>query len=100
MTTKANGDARPVLVTTAHRGVFFGYVEDVSAFPATVTLKRMRNCINWRGLKGFLALTTEGPTSACRIGPAAARGSLANCTGMWDVEPAAVEAWERAPWSK
>lgn len=89
-----------VLVTTAHRGVFFGYVKDAKKFPAQVTLTKMRNCIQWRGLKGFLELTTTGPTAACRIGPAAGEGVLANCTGMWNVEPAAMKAWEEAPWNK
>jgi len=88
-----------VLVTTEHRGVFFGYVEDESKFPTTIALTKMRNCIQWRGLKGFLELTTTGPTKSCRIGPAAGRGTLAKCTGIWDVEPTAVEAWENAPWA-
>lgn len=91
---------RAVLVTTSHRGVFFGYIADEKKFPEQITLKNMRNCIQWRGLKGFLELTTTGPTGACRIGPAAERGTLANCTGMWDVQPAAVKAWEEAPWNK
>ena len=95
---KTNGDARAVLVTTEHRGVFFGYVEDASKFPSEVTLTKMRCCIQWRNMKGFLELTTTGPTKDCRIGPAANRGTLAKLTGMWDVEPAAVEAWEKAPW--
>lgn len=89
---------KAVLITTKHRGVFFGYVQDEKKFPAQITLVKMRNCIQWRGLKGFLDLTTTGPTAACRIGPAAALGTLANCTGMWAVEPKAVEAWENAPW--
>lgn len=92
--------SRPVLVTTEHRGVFFGYAEDIGDAPTSITLTRMRNCIQWRGLKGFLALTTEGPSSACRVGPPAASGQLFKLTGIWDVEPKAVEAWEAAPWSR
>ena len=91
---------RPILVTTEHRGVFFGYADDISTAPASIELSKMRNCIQWRGLKGFLELTTEGPSSACRIGPAAAKGTLFKITGVWDVEPKAVEAWEKAPWNK
>lgn len=97
--TKKNG-SRAVLVTTEHRGVFFGYVEDDKSFPTTITLTKMRNCIQWRGLKGFLELTTTGPIAACRVGPAAERGTLAKCTGIWDVEPKAVDAWESAPWAR
>lgn len=97
--TKASS-SRAVLVTTEHRGVFFGYVEDESKFPNEITLTKMRNCIQWRGLKGFLELTTTGPTSACRVGPAAERGTLAKCTGRWDIEPKAVDAWETQPWAR
>lgn len=93
-------EGRAVLVTTEHRGVFFGYIEDDGKFPETITLTKMRNCIQWRGLKGFLELTTTGPTNACRVGPPALRGTLAKCTGLWDVEPKAVEAWEGAPWAR
>lgn len=94
---KANG-SRAVLITTEHRGVFFGYVDDESKFPSEITLTKMRNCIQWSGMKGFLELTTAGPNKQCRVGPAAARGTLAKCTGRWDVEPEAVKAWEAAPW--
>lgn len=98
---KLNGTAgRPVLVTTEHRGVFFGYVDDENNFPEQITLTKMRNCIQWRGLKGFLELTTTGPTGECRIGPAASRGTLAKCTGRWDIGPDAAKAWESAPWSR
>lgn len=90
----------PVLVTTKHRGVFFGYAERKDTAPVSIELKRMRNCIAWRGLKGFLELTTDGPGSACRVGPPAVSGTLFDITGIWDVEPKAVEAWEAAPWSK
>ncbi len=96
MTKKANG-SRPVLVTTEHRGVFFGYVEDDSKFPAEITLKRMRCCVQWRSMHGFLALASDGPNKDCKIGPYA-NGTLAKITGYWDVEPKAVEAWEAAPW--
>ena len=39
-----NGE-RPVLVTTAHRGVFFGYAKDVSG--ETITLRAARLCVYW-----------------------------------------------------
>lgn len=99
MTKKTNG-ANPVLVTTEHRGVFFGYAEDTGSAPVSIKLKNMRNCIQWRGLKGFLELTSTGPTDQCRVGPAAAEGTLFKVTGVWAVEPKAVEAWESAPWAR
>src|SRR5262245_32596857 len=105
-TSTADDLGQPVLVTTEHRGVFFGYVsaDALAAWSAgkspTIEIKRMRNCIQWRGLHGFLALTTEGPSSACRVGPAAASGILAKITGIWNVEPKATDAWEAAPWAR
>lgn len=100
MATQTKSKATPVLVTTEHRGVFFGYADDQSTAPEKIALTKMRNCINWRGLKGFLDLTTTGPTSACRVGPAAAEGTLYKITGVWKVEPEAVKAWEAAPWAR
>lgn len=88
---------RPVLVTTAHRGVFFGYASNTSG--ETIKLRGMRNCIQWRGLKGFLALANEGPSKDCRIGPTA-DGELRNITGVWECTAQAAAAWEGAPWRK
>lgn len=91
-----NGE-RAVLVTTSHRGVFFGYAEATDS--DIIKLRAMRNCINWRGLKGFLALASEGPNSQCRIGPQA-DGEIRNITGIWECTSEAVKNWEAAPWSK
>jgi hypothetical protein len=88
---------RPVLVTTAHRGVFFGWATKTDG--DTITLRAMRNCIQWRGLKGFLALASEGPGKECRIGPEA-DGELRNVTGVWECSPEAVKAWSAAPWAR
>ena len=85
-----------VLVTTEHRGVFFGYATDVDG--PTITLKNARNCIYWStSVKGFLGLAATGPDSQCRIGPRADI-TLRAITAVAEVTPAAVEAWEKAPW--
>jgi len=96
--TKANGDARAVLVTTQHRGVFFGYEE--SRDGTTIVLRRARNCIRWSGTRGFLGLAHDGPNDNCRIGPAADRLELLNVTSIAEVTPAAVDKWEGAPWAR
>ncbi len=89
---------RPVIVTTAHRGVFFGYAEDTAG--ETIKLKRMRNCIFWSAdCKGFIGLAKTGPTRNCRIGPEA-DAEVRNVTAVLEVTPAAVEAWEAAPWAQ
>ena len=94
---KANGKERAVLVTTSHRGVFFGYADATDG--ETIKLRAARNCIQWRGIKGFLALASDGPSKECRIGPAADI-ELRNITCVAECTAAAVDAWEKAPWSR
>jgi len=88
---------RPVIVTTAHRGVFFGYAEATEG--ETIKLDRARLCIYWsKDCKGFMGLAANGPTANCRIGPAADI-TLRNITAVLEVtNPEAVKAWERQPW--
>lgn len=89
---------RPVLVTTAHRGVFFGYASGSTA-GKTIKLKRARCCIYWpRENKGFLGLATTGPLKGARIGPPADI-ELRDITCVAECTPAAVATWEAAPWS-
>jgi hypothetical protein len=87
----------PVIVTTAHRGVFFGYATDTDG--ETIALKRARLCVYWsKDIKGFMGLASSGPTSSCRIGPPADI-KLRNITAVLDVTADAVKAWEKAPWT-
>jgi hypothetical protein len=87
---------RPVLVTTEHRGVFFGYTTDGSG--SSVQLRRARLCIYWSAdLRGFMGLATQGPNANCRIGPPADI-LLHGVTSVTDVSEAAVKAWESNPW--
>lgn len=88
---------RPVLVTTAHRGVFFGYATEIDG--PTIFLKDGRNCTYWsQAMKGFLGLASQGPDSDCRIGPKADI-TLRDITSVSSVTPEAVARWESAPWS-
>ena len=87
---------KAVVVTTLHRGVFFGYATETSG--ETIKLRSARNCIYWSAdVKGFIGLAANGPTSDCRIGPAADI-ELHNITCVAIASPNAVEAWEKAPW--
>ena len=88
--------ARPVVVTTAHRGVFFGYATDTTG--ETITLTRARLCVYWStDVKGFMGLAAGGPTPSCRIGPPADI-TVRAITAVLEVTPAAVLAWESQPW--
>lgn len=88
---------RAVLVTTAHRGVFFGYATATDG--ETITLRAGRLCVYWsRDVKGFMGLAAKGPTKSCRIGPPATI-TLRNITAVAEVSNEAVKAWETAPWA-
>ncbi len=94
---RATSGERPVLVTTAHRGVFFGY--STATDGDVIRLARARNCLYWPvGQKGFLGLASMGPLSGARIGPAADI-ELRGITCVAECSPAAVAAWEAAPWT-
>lgn len=96
MKEKSNGE-RAVLVTTEHRGVFFGYTDDTSG--DIIKLRAARNCIYWPvENKGFLGLANKGPLKGSRIGPAADL-ELRKITAVAACTPEAVEAWEKAPWT-
>jgi hypothetical protein len=88
---------RPVLVTTEHRGVFFGYSDNTDG--QTIKLKNARLCVYWSSdLKGFMGLAATGPSSSCRIGPPADIEVRA-ITAVLEVTPEAVKKWETAPWN-
>ena len=97
MKKKTETSGRAVLVTTAHRGVFFGYADKTDG--ETIKLTRARNCVYWsQDVKGFLGLAATGPTKSCRIGPPADI-ELRNITCVVEVSADAAEAWEKQPWS-
>lgn len=89
-------DERPVIVTTAHRGVFFGYTKDSLRETKTFTLKNARNVIYWGTQKGFLQLAEEGPQKNSKI---SSRGTItiSDVTSESDVTPAAEKAWSSLP---
>lgn len=88
-----------VLVTTLHRGVFFGYATDTSG--ETIKLRRCRNILYWPASnKGFLGLAVDGPHKGARVGPAADLVELRNVTAWCACTTAAVAAWEKAPWAR
>lgn len=84
---------RAVLVTTAHKGVFFGYAAETDG--PTINLKRARLCIYWSAdLMGFMGLAAKGPGSACKIGPPADI-QLRDITSVVECSPEAVTRWEK-----
>lgn len=92
---------KPVLITTEHRGVFFGYIPE-GAKPGEnreIRVEKCRNCLYWStNVKGFIGLATTGPIGDSRVGPAADL-TLYNVTCIADVTPEAASVWEAAPWT-
>lgn len=90
-------DERAVLVTTEHRGVFFGYATKTDG--EMIKLRAARLCVHWTAdLRGFMGLASHGPSKGCRVGPAADI-ELRAITSVVEVSPEATKRWEEAPWS-
>jgi hypothetical protein len=97
---KMTEKGKPVLVTTAHHGVFFGYLVGEPS-KERVILLHGRNCLYWStDERGFLGLAESGPSDKCRVGPAAVDITLYDITSVTTCTAKAVEAWEAAPWAK
>lgn len=90
----------PVIVTTTHKGVFFGYTPPGDFTRDTIRIVDARMCVSWSSeIKGILGLASTGPSRSCRIGPRVPAITLRDVTAVTEVSEAAVEAWETAPWS-
>ncbi len=87
----------PVLVTTQHKGVFFGRLADYETEREnrTLTLSGCRNVIYWSGSRGFLGLASHGPESGSRIGAVAPTVLLHDVTSVTVCTPAAVEVFDQ-----
>jgi hypothetical protein len=87
---------RAVVVTTKHRGVFFGYATETDG--EQIKLRSARCCLYWsRETKGFIGLAATGPMNGSRVGPAADI-TLREITSVIEATPEAVKRWEGTPW--
>lgn len=95
--SKSEPKERAVIVTTAHRGVFFGFATKTDG--ETIKLRAGQLAIYWApDCKGFMGLASHGPTAKCRIGRPA-NIELRNVTAVLEVESEeAIKAWSAAPW--
>jgi hypothetical protein len=95
-TTKKTAE-RPVLVCTAHRGVFFGYASSTRG--DQIDLRRARNVVYWpQSNRGFVGLASMGPQPGAKVGPAADM-DLRAVTCVLEVTPEAVVQFEKGLWS-
>ncbi len=88
---------RPVLVTTQHRGVFFG-LTSAKEGAETVKLAGCRNVLYWPAeCKGFLGLAANGPVKGAKLGPAADSVELRNITSIADLSAATADVFSSFP---
>jgi hypothetical protein len=96
----SDNKGRAVVVTSAHRGVFFGYLLGEPS-KEQVKLRACRNVVSWdAATKGFLGMASTGPTNGCRIGPAAGdESTIYDITGVFGCTDAATARFEAGPWA-
>jgi hypothetical protein len=95
---RSKSKERAVVVTTQHRGVFFGFAAETDG--AIINLRAARNCLYWPAEnKGFMGLAAMGPVKGARVGPPADI-ALRDITSVIECTPEALQAWENAPWSR
>lgn len=86
---------RPVIVTTAHKGVFFGYAEDTDG--ETIKLMGARMCLFWcEEVGSFMGLAAVGPLNGSNVGRRADI-TIRNITAVLEMTDAAVKCWEAFP---
>lgn len=92
---------KPFIITTVHRGVFFGYADPGALLESVTetkqaTLHNARCAIRFGTTKGFLELADTGPTPDSRIGATAPTIHLQDVTVVIAVTAEAEAKWKAA----
>jgi hypothetical protein len=90
-------ETKAVIITTQHRGVFFGDLEKGTEESRTVTLTGARNAIYWATTNGFIELAQVGPNSKSKVGSVAPRIVLHDVTSVTECTASAAAAWRAFP---
>lgn len=99
MATKTKSAVKHLVVTTAHKGVFYGQGDPDSLKDKQITIKDARMCVYWSSsVKSVIGLASGGPDRSCKISPAAPSVLLTDVTGIFECSEEAVKAWEKQPW--
>lgn len=87
-----------LLVTTAHRGVFFGYGKPSDE--KTIKLANARMVVYWSSdVRGVMGLAAVGPNKQCRVGPKVPAMTLSDVTAVVECTDEAVKEFERGHWN-
>ena len=88
----------PMIVTTAHKGVFFGYGTPTTE--KTIRIEQAQMCVYWSAdVKSVLGLAATGPSRGCRVGPPVPSMTIQDVTGIIEASPISEAAWKAQPWS-
>jgi hypothetical protein len=90
--------AIPVVVTDAHRAVFFGYA--VPPFgQKSMRIEKARMCVYWSSdVRSLSGLIGNGPSANCRIGPQIPYITITEVVSVSEVSEQSAEKFEAAPW--
>lgn len=93
-------ETKAIIVTTEHRGIFFGYVKpEADLTQRTITLSNARLAVYWPSeVKGFMGLGVTGPLKGSRIGPRTPRITLQDVNSIIEPTEEAIRAWEADLW--
>ncbi len=90
---------RPVVVTTEHKGVFFGYCSAEDTEARTVTITEAQMCVYWSAdVQGVVGLAVTGPSKSCKVTLPAPKLTLTGTTAVMDTTEDAAKAWKERPW--
>lgn len=89
---------KKVVVTTSHRGVFFGTLTKRDG--SDVELADARVCVYWaRETRGFVGLAKTGPIGESRVSPSCLRMAISSVTSISECTPESIARWENGPWN-
>lgn len=89
--------AVPLVVTTLHKGVFFGYGEPTDK--TEIRLERAQMAVKWTSdIGGVMGLAGEGPSKSCKISRPIPAITLRDVTAVMEASPEAAKGWEKCPW--
>jgi len=95
MPVKTMTKSIPLLVTTLHKGVFFGWGQKTDE--KNITLTDCQMCVSWSAdMRGVFGLAALGPSSGCRISPPVPEMLIHDITSIAVCTPESAEAWKKA----
>ena len=95
----ARTKATLAVVTTEHRGVFFGTLASYDEEAKRAVLTDAQMCVYWStDVHGVVGLAANGPTKSCRITPAAPKMTLEGVTAIIEATEGAAKQWRERPW--